>query len=298
MKKIGFIGLGIMGYPMTRHLLEAGFEVTVYNRTLKKSQELAELGAEIGSHPADVASKSEVVFLMLANDAVVEEICLGDQGITEGAHNGLVLINSSTSYPAFNIDMHEKMKALHVEYLDVPVTGSGIHAQKGVLTFMGGGNEVVFEKCRPMMEAMGKNVYYMGEIGAGSYTKLANNTMLAINLVSFAEAVTLVAKAGVDPELFVKVASGGGAKSGMSEAKVGKVVTRDFSPAFKVESLVKDLKLISKCSEEKEIPMPVLALVRELVSISKSQGYAEEDVCAIVKCYEEWAGTTVTKEQD
>ena len=294
-KKVGFAGLGIMGFYMAKHLQEAGINLTVYNRTPDKAQELGNLGAAVAKTPAELAGACNIIFLMLGNDNAVEEVCFGPNGIVKGLKGSLTLINSGTSDPKFNIGLYDRLKSHGIEFLDVPVTGSGVHAKAGTLTFMCGGNKEAFTECIPLFEAMGKEAFHMGGIGSGSYTKLANNTMLAINLCAFAEAVTLVAKAGVDPELFVKVSSGGGGSNGMAQAKVSKVVKRDFSPAFKVKSLVKDLKLITACAEDLKLVTPVTALARELVNISESKGYTDEDVCSLVKCYEEWSKTEVQK---
>lgn len=295
MKKIGFIGLGIMGFPMASHLLKAGYDVTVFNRTVEKSKELEKEGAKVANSATMVASESEVVFMMLANSDIVEEVIFGEKGIVEGAAEGLIVINCSTVSPESNINLHDKLKKSGVVLLDVPVTGSGVQANAGTLTFMCGGNREVYEKCIPIFEAMGKKSFYMGEIGAGSYTKLASNTMLAINMMSLAEGLTIAAKCGIDPETFVEVVSGGGSKSAMAEAKTPKIVKRDFSPNFKSSLMLKDVGLALNLAKELKIVTPILSLSKEILQIGVSMGYGEEDLCAIVKCYEDWAKVEVTK---
>lgn len=293
--RIGFIGLGIMGFPMASHLLDAGYDLIVYNRTVDKANELREKGAKVAASPKELAENCEVVFTMLANSKVVEEIVFGKEGLAEGANEGLIFINSSTVSPESNIALHDRLAEIGVIMLDVPVTGSGVQANAGTLTFMCGGNYGVYEKCIPIFEAMGKKSFYMGEIGAGSYTKLASNTMLAINMMSLAEGITIAAKCGIDPETFVEVVSGGGSKSAMAEAKTPKIVKRDFSPNFKSSLMLKDVGLALDLAKELKIVTPVLSLSKEILQIGVSMGYGEEDLCAIVKCYEEWAKVEVSK---
>ncbi|WP_407941635.1 NAD(P)-dependent oxidoreductase [Metabacillus schmidteae] len=180
-----------------------------------------------------------------------------------------------------------------IEMLDAPVTGSEPQAIEGILTFMVGGKKEIYEKCEPLFYIMGKQAYYMGETGSGSYTKLANNTMGAINLLSFSEAITMAAKSGVDPELFIKVVSGGGASSGMMVNKGPKVLNRDFSPNFKTDLIYKDLGLAANVAKELELPTPVLSLVKEMFQMARAKGYGGEDMSAVIKLYEELAGIEV-----
>ncbi|MEH7120310.1 NAD(P)-dependent oxidoreductase, partial [Neobacillus vireti] len=182
-----------------------------------------------------------------------------------------------------------------VEMLDAPVTGSEPQAIEGILTFMVGGHKGIFEKCMPLFLAAGQGAYYMGENGKGSYTKLANNIMSAINLLSFTEAITMAAKAGIDPEIFVKVVNGGGARSGQVDNKAPKILNRDFTPHFMTQLIHKDLGLAADVAKELEVSAPVLAIVKEIFQIAKAKGYGSEDMSAVIKCYEEWAGVTVEK---
>jgi len=295
MKKIGFIGLGIMGSPMAGHLLNAGYEMTVYNRTLSKALQLAEKGAKIAGCPADVARDSEVVIIMVKADAEVHEVLLGEKGVVAGAPPALTIINSSTISPKTSIKLAEEMPRYGIEILDAPVTGSGVQAREAKLTFMVGGKKEVFLDCLPLFQVMGKQAFYMGQSGSGSYSKIANNVMLAINLLSVAEGLTIAAKAGIDPETFAQVVAGGGARSGMLETKTPKIVKRDFSPAFGTAMLYKDLGLAYDLAKELEVPTPVLSAAREVIKIALSKGLAEEDVCSVIKCYEEWGGIRINQ---
>ncbi|MBS3975386.1 MAG: NAD(P)-dependent oxidoreductase [Syntrophomonadaceae bacterium] len=297
MKKIGFIGLGIMGGPMAGHLLNAGYEMTVYNRTLSKAKPLAEKGAKIAASPADVARDSEVVIIMVKADAEVQEVLWGEKGVVAGAAPALTVINSSTISPKTSIKLAQELPRYGIEILDAPVTGSGVQAREAKLTFMAGGKKEVFSDCLPLFHVMGKQAFYMGQSGTGSYAKIANNVMLAINLLSVAEGLTIATKAGIDPETFAQVVAGGGARSGMLETKTPKIVKRDFSPAFGTAMLYKDLGLAYDLAKELEVPTPVLAAAREVIRIALNKGLAEEDVCSVVKCYEEWAGIRIRQRE-
>ena len=293
--KIGFIGLGTMGLPMAKNLLKNGYELTVFNRTKEKMDLLKEEGAILAGSPKEVALKSDIVFTMLTADAAVEEVVLGENGIVYGAHPGLIVIDSSTISPSTSKKLAKELSKREVEMLDAPVTGSEPQAIEGILTFMAGGKKEIFEKCMPLFLATGQGAYYMGENGKGSYTKLANNTMSAINLISFTEAVTMATKAGIDPEIFVKVVNGGGARSGQVDNKAPKILNRDFTPHFMTKLIHKDLGLATDVAKELEVSAPVLAIVKEIFQMAKAKGYGSEDMSAVIKCYEEWAGVTVEK---
>ncbi|MFB9989723.1 NAD(P)-dependent oxidoreductase [Bacillus benzoevorans] len=293
--KIGFIGLGTMGLPMAHNLLKSGYELIIYNRTKEKMSILEEKGAMIARSPKEVAAQSELVFTMLTADAAVEEVILGEDGIIDGAYPGLIVIDSSTIAPNTSKKVAEELALHDVEMLDAPVTGSEPQAIEGTLTFMVGGKKEIFEKCMDLFLVLGKIAYYMGGHGQGSYMKLANNSMAAINLLAFSEAITMATKAGIDPEVFMQVVSSGAARSAMAENKAAKVINRDFHPHFMAQLLHKDLGLASDTAKELEISAPVLALVKEIFQMAKAKGYGAEDMCAVVKCYEEWAGIKVTK---
>ena len=295
MKNIGFIGLGIMGGPMAGHILEGGYPVTVYNRTAAKAESLVAKGAKLVSSPKEVALASDIVFIMVKADAEVKDILTGKEGIFASGKKGLIIANSSTVLPATSIKLAKLAAEQGMKMVDLPVTGSGVQAKEGKLTFMCGGDEEVFVTCKPVLLLMGKNAYYMGKSGAGSYTKLASNTMLAVNLLAATEALVLANKAGVDPELFLQVANGGGSRSGMAETKIPKIIARDFKPAFGASMLLKDLGLIGELSKQLEVPMPVTGVVREMMRMAVAEGFGNEDVCSVVKCYEQWAKTTVKK---
>ncbi|MCM3716206.1 NAD(P)-dependent oxidoreductase [Alkalihalobacillus oceani] len=296
MKKIGFVGLGTMGLPMAKNLLKAGYSLRVYNRTASKARSLQSEGdVEVASSPAEVARNSEIVITMVTNNQALEEVIKGENGVLAGASAGLIIIDSSTVAPDLVQSLAKELAEKDIELLDAPVTGSEPQAIAAELAFMVGGKEEVYQQCIPLFEAMGKQSHYMGGSGLGAYTKLANNTMSAINLLSLSEALILASKAGVDPQKFMEVASGGGARSGMMDNKGPKIINRDFHPNFKTELMHKDLGLALNVAAEMNIPVPLLASVREQLRIAMAKGYAEEDMCAVAKCYEEWDGVEIKK---
>jgi 3-hydroxyisobutyrate dehydrogenase-like beta-hydroxyacid dehydrogenase len=284
-----------MGTPMASNLVKAAYELVVYDRIAEKLKPLTALGATIASSPADVARQCEVVMTMLPADRAVKEVVLGPGGIAEGAAAGLIVIDSSTVLPATSKQIAAELAKCNVAMLDAPVTGSEPQAIDGKLTFIVGGNKETYDKCVPLFEAMGKASYHMGPNGAGSYTKLANNTISAITLVAFSEGVVLATKAGIDPKLFVEVISLGGARSGQIDNKAPKVLARDFHPNFATALMYKDLGLAGEVAKELNIPTPALAIAREMLNIAIAKGYGKEDVCSVVKCYEEWAHIEVHK---
>ncbi|HWR45686.1 NAD(P)-dependent oxidoreductase [Sporomusa sp.] len=295
MKKIGVVGLGIMGEPMAEHLLNAGNEVFVYNRTACKAEHLAMKGAVVCSTPAEVAQHCDAIVVMVKADAEVEAMILGANGILEGAQAGLIILNSSTILPQTSKRVAQLAAEKGIIVLDCPVTGSGIQAREAKLTFMVGGNREAFEQCLPLFNVMGKQAVYMGESGTGSYMKLANNSLMAINLLSLVESLTMAYKSGVDPEMFLEVVNGGGARSAVAESRIPKIIKRDFVPAFSTSMLYKDLGLIYELARELQVPTPVLASVREMIHTAVVKGYGDEDVCSVIKCYEELAGVEIKK---
>ncbi|RKD24966.1 hypothetical protein BEP19_03780 [Ammoniphilus oxalaticus] len=294
MEKIGFVGLGTMGMPMARNLQKAGYSLVVYNRTAERTRDfVGQANVKIVDSPAEVAENCEILFTMLAADDAVEEVILGEKGVLSAAEAGLTVVDSSTVAPQTSLRMAEELAKKEIDFLDAPVTGSKPQATEGILTFMVGGRAEVFERCLPLFQAMGKHAYHMGAQGAGSQAKLGNNTMAAIHLLAMTEALTMVSKAGVDPALFLEMVSGGGGRSGMVDTKGPKVVNRDFRPHFKTELMLKDLGLATSFANELAIPTPVLATVKEMLQIAMTKGFAQEDMCSVIKCYEEWAGIEV-----
>jgi 3-hydroxyisobutyrate dehydrogenase-like beta-hydroxyacid dehydrogenase len=251
------------------------------------------MGAITVRTPADVAKQCHVVITMLPADPAVKEVVLGPGGISEGGSPGLIVVDSSTVSPKTSKEVAAELAKCKIDMLDAPVTGSEPQAVEGKLTFIVGGKKETYEECEPLFKAMGKASYYMGPHGAGSYTKLSNNTISAITLVAFAEGLVMATKAGIDPQLFVEVISQGGARSGQIANKAPKILGRDFRANFATALMYKDLGLAGEVARDLNVPMPALAIAREMLNIAIAKGYGQDDVCSVVKCYEEWAHVEV-----
>jgi 2-hydroxy-3-oxopropionate reductase len=288
-KKIGFVGLGIMGKPMVRNLLKAGHGLTVYNRSRPAMEELKRAGAALGSSPKDVAAASEVVITMLPNSPDVEAVVLGPNGVLEGATSGTILIDMSTISPLVSQKIYQEAKKRGVKALDAPVSGGEKGAIEGILSIMVGGDQEVFEAVRPVLQAMGKTITYMGSAGAGGFTKLANQVIVAINLTAIGEALTLAAKAGLDPERLIQALGGGMAGSRCLEMKGPQIIKGNFQPGFKIDLHYKDLGLIMEAARALQVPLPTTAIVQELFAALRSKGRGGLDHSAVITLIEDLA---------
>lgn len=295
MKRIGFIGLGTMGKPMAANLIQKGFMVTVYNRTAAKTDELARLGAEVASTPADAARQSDVLFTMLSNDAALLDAFYSEQGILSGIHPALTIIDSSTVSPQTSQKLAEELAAHFVDFLDAPVTGSKPHAEEGTLTFMVGGSQDVFEEHKELFLALGRKALYLGPSGSGSYAKLAHNTMVGINLAGLAEGLSIATKAGVNLDQFLEIVRSGGANSKMVDLKGDKILDRDFSNQFSLKLMLKDLLIAQGLASSFQLPAPLLQTTTNLFQMGLSKGLGEEDMSSVIQVYEEWMGQQVAK---
>ena len=289
-KKIGFIGLGIMGKPMVRNLLKAGHGLTVYNRSRPAMEELKRAGAALGSSPKDVAAASEVIITMLPNSPDVEAVVLGPNGVLEGATSGTILIDMSTISPLVSQKIYQEAKKKGVKALDAPVSGGEKGAIEGILSIMVGGDQEVFEAVRPVLQAMGKTITYMGSAGAGGFTKLANQVIVAINLTAIGEALTLAAKAGLDPERLIQALGGGMAGSRCLEMKGPQIIKGNFQPGFKIDLHYKDLGLIMEAARSLQVPLPTTAIVQELFAALRAKGRGGLDHSAVITLIEDLAG--------
>lgn len=288
-KKIGFIGLGIMGKPMVRNLLKAGHGLTVYNRSRPAMDDLKRAGAALGSSPKDVAASSEVVITMLPNSPDVEAVVLGAGGVLEGAKPGTVLVDMSTISPLVSQKIYQEAKKRGVKALDAPVSGGEKGAIEGILSIMVGGDQEVFEAVRPVLQAMGKTITYMGSAGAGGFTKLANQVIVAINLTAIGEALTLAAKAGLDPERLIQALGGGMAGSRCLEMKGPQIIKGNFQPGFKIDLHYKDLGLIMEAARSLQVSLPTTAIVQELFAALRAKGRGRLDHSAVITLIEDLA---------
>ncbi|MEE9172684.1 MAG: 2-hydroxy-3-oxopropionate reductase [candidate division NC10 bacterium] len=292
-QKIGFIGLGTMGKPMARNLRKAGYAPTVYNRSRPAMEELEREGATLGSSAKDVAAASEVVITMLPNSPDVEAVVLGANGVLEGAQPGTTVIDMSTISPLASQTIYEEAKKKKVNTLDAPVSGGEKGAIEGTLSIMVGGDREVFEAVLPILQAMGKTITYMGAAGAGGFTKLANQVIVALNLTAIGEALTLGGKAGLDPERLIQALGGGMAGSRCLEMKGPQIIKGNFQPGFTIDLHHKDLGLIMEAARALQVPLPTTAVVQELFSALRVKGRGAWDHSAVITILEELAGVQV-----
>ena len=287
---IGFIGLGIMGRPMARNLLKAGYPLVVHSRSRGPVDEIAKAGAKVGTSPRDVASQSEVLITMLPNSPDVEQVVLGRDGVIEGARPGLVLLDMSTISPLVSQKIGAALAEKSVKMLDAPVSGGEKGAVDGVLSIMVGGDKAVFDKALPIFQAMGKTITHLGPLGAGGFTKLANQIIVAVNLTALGEALTLAKKAGLDRELTLTALAGGLAGSKCLDQKKPNYLADTYNPGFKIDLHYKDLGLIMESARALGVPLPATAAVQELFSALRVKGRGGLDHSGVITLLEDLAG--------
>jgi 3-hydroxyisobutyrate dehydrogenase len=296
--RVGFIGLGIMGRPMARHLIDAGHHLTVWNRSRAGIEALVAAGAAEGASPADVASRSEVVITMVGDSPDVEEVALGERGIIHGVAEPprdertgdrgprLIHIDMSTISPEVTRRIAGEYAKAHIEMLDAPVSGGETGAINATLSIMAGGKREVFERCLPLFEAMGRSVTYCGPSGAGQTVKLCNQVLVSVTNMAVCEALVLAKKAGVSPSTMLEAVSGGAAASWQLLNLGPKMIARDFRPGFKVWHQEKDLRLALEVAREAALPLPATALVSQLFASLHAAGLEDEGTQALVKALE------------
>jgi 3-hydroxyisobutyrate dehydrogenase-like beta-hydroxyacid dehydrogenase len=290
MAKLGFLGLGIMGGPMARHLAGAGHTLAVWSHSQHKAKELAEsAGATFCASPEEVAKQSECVFLCVGDTAMSRKVILGPRGLVHGAQAGFTIVDCSTVSPLESSCIARELLEKKIDFLDAPCTGSKAGAENGTLTFMVGGPAAVFYRVRPYFEAMGKSLYYCGESGMGLRAKLTQNLILGNLLQAFNEGLVLSTKAGVDPELMLDILNNSAARSGLIAAKAPAVFRRDFSTNFSVKWLSKDIRLAVDLASALDVPVPLTALAQQLYQAAIAKGYGEEDICGSIRVLEELA---------
>jgi 2-hydroxy-3-oxopropionate reductase len=295
MYKIGFIGLGIMGKPMTRNLMKVGYKLVVYDINEASVNELVNDGAESGKSSSDVASKSDVIITMLPNSPEVREVVLGKNGIIEGVRSGSVVIDMSSIAPATSKEVAEKLLKKGVIMIDAPVSGGEPKAIHGTLAIMAGGPEETFNKVKDILGTMGSSVTRVGEIGSGNITKLANQIIVAVNIAAMGEAMVLATKAGVDPEKVYNAIRGGLAGSTALDAKMPMVLDGNFKPGFRIELHIKDLVNVVETANEVDVPYPLTGKVLEMMQSLRTDGHAKDDHGGIVRYYEKIAGTEIRR---
>jgi 2-hydroxy-3-oxopropionate reductase len=289
---IGFIGLGIMGRPMARNLLKAGYSLVVHSRSRGPVDEIVKAGAKEAASAKDVAAQCDVLITMLPNSPEVEQVALGPNGIIEGARRGLIFVDMSTISPIVSQKIGKALEPKGVALLDAPVSGGEKGAIDGALSIMVGGDKDVFERVLPIFQAMGKTITLLGPLGFGGFTKLANQIIVAVNLTALAEALTLGKKAGLDRDLLLTALAGGLAGSKCLEQKRANYVSNTYNPGFKVDLHYKDLGLIMESARALGVPLPATAVVQELFSALRVKGRGGLDHSGVITLLEDLAGAS------
>jgi 2-hydroxy-3-oxopropionate reductase len=289
MKKIGFIGLGIMGKPMAMNLIKAGYSLTVYDIRQEPMKEVVAAGAKEGKSSKDVAAQSEIVITMLPNSPDVKKAVLGKDGVLEGAKAGLILIDMSSIAPMVSKEVAAEVQKKGVEMLDAPVSGGEPRAKDGTLSIMVGGKKEIFEQVEDILKKMGASVVLVGDIGSGNTTKLANQIIVALNIAAMSEAMVLATKAGVDPEKVFQAVRGGLAGSNVLNAKVPLILEGNFKPGFRIELHIKDLANALDTAHEIGVPVPLTGGVMEIMQALKVDGKGSDDHGGIIQFYEKLA---------
>jgi 3-hydroxyisobutyrate dehydrogenase len=291
-ERVGFVGLGIMGSRMAANLRRAGYELAVFNRTREKADAFAsEHGATVAGTPADVGAASDVVITMVVDGAQVEEVLLGEEGVAQGATDGTLCVDMSTIAPS---DTRRIAAALHergIGFVDAPVTGSSPKAEDGTLTIMAGGDEADFERARPLLEVMGELIVHVGELGQGQTVKLINNAVAASNASTLAQALIVGKATGVDLGALIRIMGAGSGASTMLTLKAEPMRTHDYSTLFKLEHMLKDVRLCLEEGQAAGVPFPAAAHTREVLTAAMGRGLGDADFAALVEVLEGLANT-------
>lgn len=291
MKRIGFIGLGLMGGGMSMNLLRAGFPLTVWNRTPSKMKPLLDASAEGAGSPREVAERSDVVVDIVTDSPDVEEVLLGPEGVIHGARPGTVVVDMSTISPSVTRRIAEELGKKGVRMLDAPVSGGDVGAREGTLSIMVGGDEEVYEECLPVFQAMGRTITHVGGNGMGQTVKLVNQILVGMNMLGVAEALMFARKSGVDLEKCLAAVSGGAAGSWQLTNNGAKLLRGDLEPGFKVKDYIKDLRLIMEAAADAEMPLMGTSVVQQMFRSLDAEGLRQKGTQAVIRAVEKLAGS-------
>jgi 2-hydroxy-3-oxopropionate reductase len=295
MERLGFVGLGIMGKPMAKNLLKAGYHLSAYDLRPEPLREIVAAGAKAGISPASVAADSDVVITMLPNSPEVREAVLGKGGIHEGAKPGSILVDMSSIAPLTSREVSARLAEKGITMLDAPVSGGEPKAIEGTLAIMVGGPRTAFGAVRDILSKMGASVTHVGEIGSGNVVKLANQIIVALNIAAVSEAMVLATKAGVNPEQVFEAIRKGLAGSTVLEAKMPLMLARNFKPGFRIELHIKDLMNALDTAHNLGVPIPLAGLVLEFMQALRTDGHAGDDHGGLVQFYEKLAKVEVRR---
>ena len=285
MNKIGFIGIGVMGASIVKHLLNAGKEVTIYTRTKSKAEPLLALGAKWADSPAKASIDQHVIFTMVGYPSDVREVYEGEQGILDAANEGTIVVDMTTSEPTLAKELYEKAKEKNIASLDAPVSGGDIGAQNGTLSIMVGGDSSTFEQMMPIFEIFGENIVYQGAAGAGQHTKMCNQIVIATGMIGVCEAIVYGMKAGLNIEDVLKSISSGAAGSCALSNLAPRMISGDLEPGFYIKHFMKDMKIALEEAEKMDLQLPGLQLAKDLYSTLVENGFENKGTQALFKYY-------------
>lgn len=285
--KVGFIGTGVMGNSLVKHLLDAGHEVMIYTRTATKAENLLEAGAVWRDTPKSLAADAEVIFTMVGYPSDVEQIYFGAEGIIENAKAGTVLIDLTTSKPELARKIYDASISKGLESLDAPVSGGDVGARNGLLSIMVGGEEEAFKRMLPLFDLFGGNIVHQGPAGAGQHTKMCNQINIAANMMGVSESLIYAMKAGLDPETVLLSISSGAAGSWSLSNLAPKMISRNFEPGFYIKHFIKDMRIALEEAERMELELPALRLSLSLFESLAEKGYGDKGTHAIIVQYED-----------
>ena len=298
MTKVGFIGLGIMGLPMARNLMTAGFELTIVSGHAKKAvAELKKKGATVVSTPKAVAAATELVVTCLPDTPDVQQVVVGPDGLLDGAKKGLVIVDHSTIAPMAARELGAACKREGVAFLDAPVSGGQGGAIAGTLSIMAGGTAAAFKKARPVLEAMGEKLVHVGASGAGQFTKVCNQVICAVTWQAIGEGMAVGVKAGVDPAKMLEAVSAGAARCWALEVRTPQLLDGNFEPGFIAKLQLKDLLIAMDAGKQLDVPLPAASLVTQFYTALAAAGKGDLDTSALVTVEEELAGVTIRRDR-
>ncbi len=293
---VGWIGTGVMGRWMCRHLLEAGYPVTVYNRTMEKAADLIQHGAREASSPQEAASGADVVCTIVGSPGDVEEVYFSEQGVLSGAKAGAYLVDMTTTQPSLAVEIYHKAKELGFSSIDAPVSGGDVGAREGKLTIMAGGDKDAFDAVNPLFSCMGKHIAYMGKAGSGQHTKMCNQITIAGTMIGMCEALLYSYKAGVPVDRMVQTISTGAASCWSLNNLAPRIMRYDFHPGFSVDHFIKDMGIALEEAKRMNLSLPGLSLVHQLYIALRSHGHGKSGTQALILALDSLSSTDVFSE--
>lgn len=287
--RVGFIGLGIMGRPMAEHILRAGHQLTVFNRTAAKTKQLEALGASVEESPAGVAARAEVVITMVTDTSDVEQVIAGRGGVLETIREGSIVIDMSSIAPNTERRLDAQLRQRGCNLIDAPVSGGDVGARNATLAIMAGGERQAFDRIRPILEVMGKHVTYCGLSGSGQVAKLCNQILVTVTMLGVSEALVFARKNGLDPSVMIEAVKDGAAGSWQLSNLAPKVVARDFAPGFMIDLVQKDLRILLRSAAAVAVPLPAASLVHQLFLAEQARGEGGAGTQALARVLERLA---------